>query len=394
MAKILLVVFADSGQLNPAIVVAQHLEGLGHEVAIASLQDDVSDRVTRAGVRARCFTCSPAASHAGKRGTVNSVKFASRLRQPAWVARWMTGVLVDPLPAQVPALQAVVDEWRPEVIATNAMAYAGAIVASRARIPWASLATGLQGFPPRDNVRTPYRDLADARAEATAAFGASLAFRESDVVSPHLNVSFALRELVPDSAPDDVHYVGPALPRGARGDEREFPFESIATDRPLVLVAFGSLVSHPPAVYQAITSALTADEATFVVVLKDLLGDPFVASLPPHVIVAEWVPQLQLLARSALMINHGGANSVLESLAHGVPVVVVPITQEQELVGTLVTDAGLGVSLPAAEITPERCREVFRRLLTRDAPERAAARALAGHRDGAARAAALVAQLS
>jgi zeaxanthin glucosyltransferase len=393
MAKFLLVVFADSGQLNPAIALAQHLEHAGHELAIATLQDDVAERCARAGVSARCFACNVPPINAPRREVQRSVKFATRLRNRAWVARWMQAVLVDQVPAQVAELREVVRYWRPDVVVVNAMAYAGAIVATLEGVVWAAFTTGLQGLAPRDGAPTPYSDLADARATMVRSLGASLEFRESDVISPWLDISFMWRELMPADVPERTFYVGAALPRGARGDERAFPFERLPADRPVVLVAFGSLISHPASVYEAIVGALGPEEATFVVVVKDLFDEPFVRAFPDNVVAVEWVPQLELLARSAVMINHGGANSVLEALASGVPVVTIPVTQEQELLGELVQEAGFGVSLASADASRDRCREILISLVAPDATERRRAGALRGA-SGAAKATELLARLA
>jgi UDP:flavonoid glycosyltransferase YjiC (YdhE family) len=45
--------------------------------------------------------------------------------------------------------------------------------------------------------------------------------------------------------------------------------------------------------------------------------------------VVPFAPQLELLRRAAITITHAGLNTALESLAQGVPMVAIPITNDQ-----------------------------------------------------------------
>lgn len=76
--------------------------------------------------------------------------------------------------------------------------------------------------------------------------------------------------------------------------------------------------------------------------------------VPSNVLLAPHVPQLQVLARSAAFITHGGMGSTMEAVAAGVPMVVVPQMVEQEITAGQVAELGLGVRLDPADITPER----------------------------------------
>jgi MGT family glycosyltransferase len=88
--------------------------------------------------------------------------------------------------------------------------------------------------------------------------------------------------------------------------------------------------------------------------LADLPGDP---------IVVGYAPQLDLIRHSALTISHGGLNTALESLACGVPLVVLPVTYDQPGVGARVECAGVGRSIPIARLTLERVRVAVRTVL-------------------------------
>jgi MGT family glycosyltransferase len=88
--------------------------------------------------------------------------------------------------------------------------------------------------------------------------------------------------------------------------------------------------------------------------LGDLSGDP---------IVVGYAPQLELIQRSTLTISHGGLNTALESLAWGVPMVVLPVTYDQPGVGARVEWSGVGRSIPVGRLTVDRLRDAIRSVL-------------------------------
>jgi len=89
-----------------------------------------------------------------------------------------------------------------------------------------------------------------------------------------------------------------------------------------------------------------------------LLGD-----LPGDPVVVGYAPQLELIRRSALTISHGGLNTALESLAWGVPMVVLPVTYDQPGVGARVEWSGVGRSIPVGRLTVDRLRDAVRLVL-------------------------------
>ena len=93
-----------------------------------------------------------------------------------------------------------------------------------------------------------------------------------------------------------------------------------------------------------------------------LLGDP-----PGDPIVVGYAPQLELIRRASLTISHGGLNTTLESLAQGVPVVVLPVTYDQPGVGARVEWSGVGRSIPVGRLTVDRVRDAVRIVLSNPA---------------------------
>ena len=75
-----------------------------------------------------------------------------------------------------------------------------------------------------------------------------------------------------------------------------------------------------------------------------------------------------------LVVSHGGFGSVLGALAHGVPMVDLPIGADQPLSAARITALGSGRSLDAIGATPDDVREAASSVLVDS-----------GHRESAGR---------
>ena len=102
-----------------------------------------------------------------------------------------------------------------------------------------------------------------------------------------------------------------------------------------------------PAVYAAAIRALAAVPARVLVTIGSA-GDPAeLGPLPANVHVERWVPQEDVLPHAAAMVGHGGYGTTTGALAHGVPMVVVPLFADQPRNALRVADVGAGIALPA-----------------------------------------------
>lgn len=68
-------------------------------------------------------------------------------------------------------------------------------------------------------------------------------------------------------------------------------------------------------------------------------------NVPENVTVTSWVNQRDVFPRAAVLVCHGGAGTVLAGLAHGIPMVVTPISADQPSNARLVREAGAGATL-------------------------------------------------
>jgi MGT family glycosyltransferase len=133
--------------------------------------------------------------------------------------------------------------------------------------------------------------------------------------------------------------------------EVDFPWERL-TGEPLIYASMGTLMNGLAEVYRTITAA-TAKHKGFQLVLSigDQIDPDQIGSLPSNTIVVERAPQLELLKRASLCITHAGLNTVLESLAQGVPQVAIPVTVDQPGVAARIAEKKTGLFVPSKDLT-------------------------------------------
>lgn len=187
-----------------------------------------------------------------------------------------------------------------------------------------------------------------------------------------LNLVFTSRAFQPQAERFDGTYrfVGPSI--GARPADPTFPTGRLRD--PVVYASLGTVFNADPHLLRSLATALAALGGTAVVSAGRT--DPVaLGPLPSNVLVRPFVPQPEVLARSALFVTHGGMNSVNEALYAGVPMLVVPQGADQPMVARRVEELGAGLSIPTREVTENAVRARAGRLV-QDPRFRAAAAAL------------------
>ena len=151
------------------------------------------------------------------------------------------------------------------------------------------------------------------------------------------------------------------------------------------------LIDPAPEVHRMLSMRLREDDIALVAAMGELAEGFRARGLPPGIQCEPFVDQPAVLERADLVVTHGGANSVMEALTAGVPLLLSPLCNDQphDLAFIERSGAGRGIDLDVASV--DEIRGALRELLA-DGPERAAAaRIAASYRahDGAEGAAAL-----
>jgi zeaxanthin glucosyltransferase len=170
--------------------------------------------------------------------------------------------------------------------------------------------------------------------------------------------------------PKQVRFVGPLrLPVGY--PSVPFPWERL-DGRPLIYASLGTLQNRVAYNFRALADACEGFDTQLVISTGSGLAPEALGDLPGKPIVVPFAPQAELLSRAALAVTHAGLNTVLDALAHGVPMVAVPVTNDQPGIAARIAWVGAGEVYTQRQITPQRLRPLIERVL-KDSSYRAAA---------------------
>ncbi|MDX3119265.1 MULTISPECIES: glycosyltransferase [Streptomyces] len=339
MSRFLFVVPPLTGHINPAVGVAAELVARGHRVAWAC-----SDPVLVARL------AGPAAGPVLACAGAPQGERPAELRGPEALKFLWEWYLLPLAEAMAPGVRAAVEEFRPDVVVADQQAFAGALVAERLGLPWATSATTsaeftdpLAGLPKvaewlRRRLAALRETVGDPAATADPRF------------SPHLVLAFSTPELAGD-AHDGVCWVGPSIT--SRPSAAGFPWEWLDDGRGTVLVTLGTANADVGGRFLDVCRDALRERAGRV---QTVIVDPG-GTLSAHgddkdVLIVPSVPQLALLERGVeAVVCHAGHNSVCEALWHGTPLVVAPIRDDQPVVAGQVVAAGAGVRVRFGRVT-------------------------------------------
>lgn len=162
------------------------------------------------------------------------------------------------------------------------------------------------------------------------------------------------------------HYTGPLIdPSGTEPvqfNQPPFPFDQL-TGQPLIYASLGTLQNRNGAVFEQIAAACQDLEAQLVISLGNPQADPSALQLPGNPLVVAYAPNQQLIQRASLVITHAGLNTTIGALSQGVPMVAIPITNEQPGIAARIAYVGAGQVVPLAKLSVERLHRAIREVL-------------------------------
>lgn len=201
-----------------------------------------------------------------------------------------------------------------------------------------------------------------------------------DCLSPLLQVSQTIAPLdfPREAAPPQLRHVGPLRDEVTPAD---WPAAwQPAAGRPFVFASLGTLQGGRFALFERIARACRAEGVTLLLAHCNRLDEAQARRL--QAAGATWVtgfaPQQQAIARADVAITHAGLNTVMDSLAAGKPMLLLPIAFDQPGAAARVVHAGAGVRVLPQLATVGALRRALRTLLD-DASYAQRARALAPH---------------
>jgi zeaxanthin glucosyltransferase len=335
--RVLVVTLPDKGHYHPLLGPAAELARRGHDV-VWTCPFDIAEELTAAGAT----KVSLAAKAPKPPREPGGEAFAKLLFDPVSLAGLNRKLLIDTPRIFIEHMREVIREVKPDVCAIDTSAYAGVIAAEMAKVPWVGWATSLGPVTPDSFdsrlIRT-LRLLEMARTTMFQSHDVAMKFRVLDALSPRGTAVFTTEALVGPPPSEDIHLVGPSLGGTRAGHKLDLEF---AAGRPILLASFGTQAYYQPSRFDKLFEAAGS------------VGIAIVAAMGPlaeEYDDSQWVrcvssyDPVSLLPRCAVALHHGGASTLMECAAFGVPQIIAPIFNDHPHNARFVVRAGCGVTL-------------------------------------------------
>ena len=380
MARIGIFTLPWIGHLNPLTGLARELAGRGHEVVFFSVPDR-AEWLSSRGFRCAVFgdaICPP--------GTLprllESLSRSSGL-EGVGAALDITTLLAKATLREAPP---VIEKEKLDLWIVDQFDWAASTHAQHLKAPYVTVILGVMnhqeegvpGFSGEPYTNDPASHIRDRHhEEEMRKLGMPLrefldSYRLQAGMEPHSDdkIWSQLAEITQQPAefefprrqlPGCFHFTGP-FTRPSTRSSIAFPWERL-NGKPLLYVSFGTVVNRDWALYEAVAEATADLDVQTVISLGREEEQGPLPSLPGDTLVVNFAPQIEILERAALLITHAGMNSTLESLAAGVPMVALPVVNDQPGVAARIEWTGTGVRIPPDERDPVHLRQAIKTVL-------------------------------
>lgn len=322
MGRVLFVTWHGGGNVNPVVAIGQQLQSLGHEVRVLGPYS-LAPRFESAALRFQAFDTD---------------------------AQWDSAALADIVADELDHL-ASIDET-PAVVVVDYMLPGALCATEAAEQPTVALVHTLFASLLKDGTPGPM-GIAATVGEINA-LRARLGLDPVDRLGDLLGHTERVMVVVPEEvdAPEaadttgaawrNVRYVGPVFePAGA--DDGWVP---PAGDGPLIVVSLGTTDMDEIPVLNRVLGALAHEDARVVATVGDHI-DLYDLATPANAEVTRFVQHAAVLPHADLVISHGGIGTALASMAHGIPVLFLPLGRDQPVNAAAIAALGAARVLPS-----------------------------------------------
>ena len=338
MARVLFTSCPLYGHLLPMLPLVRAAERAGHDVRVATgpdLRDPLTDRGLKVVPVGPTFAQSWSAHEA--------VWADPELADEQKMMDGLVALFGEPGLARYADLASLTGEWRPDLVVHDVLETAGPLLARSLGVP--GIVHGIGPMFP-------------FYAELMGPVGAAIG--EPDLwvqASSEHALDICPPALQPDGSPP---WPGAAPVRPSAGEPGPVPAdvaEALAADAPIAYFTLGTVKNSDAADVRTGLTALAGYDGVVVATTGRPLGPDELGPLPENAVLAEFVPQAEVLSRADLLVSHSGSGTMLGGLVHGVPQVALPRGTDQPENAALLARAGAGVVVGAEDFAVETIRE-------------------------------------
>lgn len=156
-------------------------------------------------------------------------------------------------------------------------------------------------------------------------------------------------------------FVGPSFNEGNRQDD--FPIHELEGKR-VILISMGTIANRQPELYKKCIEAFKNFYGKVVLSIGGELLVDEIGDIPENFIIRNHVPQIDILRRTDVFITHCGMNSTSEALYYEVPLVMLPLMNDQPSIAQRVKELGAGTLLDIKHLSVESLQKAVGEVLS------------------------------
>jgi len=369
MAKFLFVVPPFFGHLSPTLSVGNSLLKKGHRVAWTGLIPLCADIFPEGGYY--FFPEKELLENKDEIGRILKLQDEGPNLSVFEAAKLaMIGTAIPFAKIMLDGVETVIDEFQPDVIINDCLAFVGGLAAYRRGIPYVTtipVPLDVAGKIESKLIKWHLAHILELQRSV------GIESDEPVVFSKQLCLVFTSREFARTEESSqilgNIQFVGIVT-----GRPNNIPFDWERLSRittPKVYVTLGTLlVDIRKSFFSQLIEVFKDKPVTIIAATSPDIFDEW----PDNFIVQEYVPQTELMKRVDAIICHGGFNTVNEALFNGLPVLITPIGYDHFHTANLIEKAGCGISIKYKRIKPEKLSQAMEKLLTNPAYKEASKR--------------------
>ncbi|HTJ66870.1 MAG TPA: glycosyltransferase [Actinospica sp.] len=342
--RILFTFIGGSGHFRPLVPFARAAQAAGHTVAVAG-SGGRFEEITAAGFTA-LRTSEPKPRSADE---------PEQRLEPVDLAReeqvMRDGFAGRGARRHAELLREIALDWKPDVIVRDEVDFGSAIAAETLGIPCVNVIVLLAGGLTRKDVI--HDPIAALRTEHGLA---------PDPELTRLNGQLVIMPAPPSlrdpryPLPPDTFWCAP----GTRVPNRAHRAPS--TVEPLIYFTLGTLDTYRD-VFERVLAALRDLPVRVVATVGRQLDPASFGPQPDHVRIEQFIPQDEILTEADLVIAHGGSGTLIGSLAHGIPSLLLPMGADQPHNTGRCVELGTALELDPVTFTPDAAARAVTTLL-------------------------------
>lgn len=343
--RVLFTTQPGSGHWRPLAPIARAMQAAGHQVAFATTPG-YRPYIDRHGFESFSVGTDDALRNLTLSGPPSAPQPAARV----WVDLFVKGHASE----SVADIIAICTTWKPSLVVREISEFGGCLAAERLTIPHA--AVQVSAFRPHL-----HRLIAPALDR----------LRQSLGLPPDPECTMLYRYLRLSPVPMSYHralelppttHVVQTLPFDGDGQELSGWVDRLPR-RPTVYASLGTAYNQTPGIFEAILDALREEPINLIVTVGDGRDPSSFSAQPPNVRVVRYLPQSLLFPYCNAVVTHGGFGTLTTALAHGLPMVIIPIAADQPDNARRCAELGLAHVIVPSQRTPGTIRDAVRDVL-------------------------------